>query len=258
MSRKTLIAAVILLSMLAALIPLHVGAGGVCGGTWVAETGDTVEKLAAICGTTTSAIYAANPGIGNVLTVGQVLTIPGLTPATSPIPSTPTSTSVPRTPTLAPGTYIVQYGDTFSLIAKRFGVSLQQLWNANPHIRDINLIYVGQVIYLPASHSAGTPVSPQEAGPLSWGNAPKNAPHGSVTLDNKAQADVYVSLQSTTGDGTLVIREYSVRGTITVDIPAGWVVYVAWVGGEKYSGAFKLGGDSSHTITFNKNKVVVD
>ena len=36
-------------------------AGGVCGGTYIADSGDTVEKIASKCGTTASAIYAANP-----------------------------------------------------------------------------------------------------------------------------------------------------------------------------------------------------
>ena len=42
-----------------------------------------------------------------------------------------------------------------------------------------------------------------------------------------------------------------------VTIPAGWYIYVAWVGGEKYSGQFKLGGGSGQTIVFYSNKVVL-
>lgn len=258
MFRKTFIPLTIfvLLALAAAGSPSLVHAGGVCGGTWVAEAGDTVEKLAATCGTTTEAIYAANPGISNVLKVGQVLTIPGL-PAPG-APATPTPTTTQPAPTTVTASYIAQHGDTFFLIAKRFGLSLNQLWAANPQIKDINLIYVGQVIYIPASSHPVTPVSPKEVGSLSWGSVPKNAPHGSITLTNKSEMDAYVSLQSTRADGTLIIREYPVRKTMKVEMPSGWLVYVVWVGGEKYSGAFQLRGDSSHTITINKNKVVVD
>lgn len=258
MFRKTFVPLMVfvLLALAVAGVPSLVHAGGVCGGTWVAEAGDTVTKLAATCGTTVEAIYAANPGISNVLTIGQALTIPGLSPAApvTPVPTNPYHPSPINT-----GTYIVKQGDTFSSIAKLYGISLHELWGANPHILDINLLYAGQTVYIPAAYHGGAPSAPAaKPGPLAWGSAPKNAPHGSITLVNKSEMDVYVSLQSTRADGTLIIREYPVRGTMKVEMPAGWLVYVAWVGNEKYSGAFQLRGETSHTITFSKNKVVAD
>lgn len=251
-------------------------AGGVCGGTYTAEPGDTVDKLAAMCGTSASAIYAANPGIGATLSIGQTLTIPspnyGVTNTPTPVvdnfydplyyynyysyyPSTNNAS-----------TYTVQNGDTIYAISSRYGVSVYELWGANPQIWDINLLYAGQVLYIPASSSSGAATATPsvvtavtvEPAPLSWGKAPRNVPYGNVTLSNQSKADVYVSLQGTTGNGTSVINEYPVNGTIDVDIPAGWIVYVAWVGGQKYTGAFQLTGETYHTITFYKNRVVVD
>ena len=73
-ARMTILA---LLAMLATLIPLQVRAGGVCGGSYTVETGDTVGELAAMCGTTSAAIFSANSGLKEPLTVGQVITIPG-------------------------------------------------------------------------------------------------------------------------------------------------------------------------------------
>ena len=236
-------------------IPAGVQAGGVCGGMYVVETGDTIDMLAAMCGTSANAIYAANPGISGRLYAGQVLTIPGLNYTT---PSTPAVNYDP--PASNTGTYIVQYGDTFSMIANRYGVSLYDLWGANPQIWDINLLYAGQVIYIPAPYSVVTsPISTGEPTALSYsGDIPKNAPRGSVRLVNKAGADVYISLRTARADGTNAVNEYPVNGTVHAEIPSGWIDYVAWVGGVKYTGGFQLQEGSIHTITFNKSKVVVD
>lgn len=46
-------------------------------------------------------------------------------------------------------TYVVQRGDTLSGIARRFGVSLSDLAEANPHITDPDSIFPGQVINIP-------------------------------------------------------------------------------------------------------------
>lgn len=59
-----------------------------------------------------------------------------------------------RVPSTCPsnfqGRYTVVSGDTMFLIARRFGVSLQALINANPHISNPNLIFPGDVLCVPA------------------------------------------------------------------------------------------------------------
>ena len=51
---------------------------------------------------------------------------------------------------------MVQKGDTLFFIAKRFGVSLDALIRANPQIKDPNLIFPGDIIYIPrAPHPPG-------------------------------------------------------------------------------------------------------
>lgn len=279
MSRKIFTQVSILALFLLALLgtPLSAQAGGVCGGTWVVEQGQTLETIAAMCGTTVSVITAANPGISGSLSVGQVLIVPGsnYNSSSTPIPSTGTTSSntyntyntynnyynyVPTSSASYNGTYVVQYGDTFSGIASRYGVSMAALSAANPYIQNINLLYVGQVIYIPGYSAPGTlPVPTAAADPvhLSHGTAPPRTPNGEIKLSNRADADVYVSLQGTMSDGSTVINEYPVGGTMTVKVPAGWYVYVAWVGGEKFTGQFKLGGNTNHSITFYSNKVVV-
>jgi LysM repeat protein len=154
--------------------------------------------------------------------------------------------------------YIVQRGDTFSGIAARFGVSVNELWAANPQIWDINRIYPGQVIYLPASF--GTAIVPYPEEPLvarSTDGVLPGTPFVDIKLLNAANSEVYVSLQGVTKNGVSVINEYPVSGAMKAKVPAGWYVYVAWVGGTKFSGQFNLRASSHKTITFYINKVVV-
>jgi len=284
MARKVSVQVLVLVMLLLACfgIPVNAHAGGVCGGTYVADPGDTVDKLAAKCGTSAAAIYTANPGISGTLSTGQVLTIPGISynVSSTPIPVT-TSVGVVNNyntynyynynpATSYSGIYTVQYGDTFSGIAVRYGVTINDLWAANPSIWNINLLFVGQMIHIPASagqliYSSTYPYTvtivptPTEAPlPLSYGTVPSGTAYGSIKLSNKANAEVYVSLQATTRDGSSVINEYPVSGSMNVRVPAGWYVYVAWVGGQKFEGQFKLGGESDHTMTFYSNKVVVE
>jgi LysM repeat protein len=281
MSRKVLAQISVLVLLLLAFLgtPFGAQAGGVCGGTYVVEQGETVDTLAARCGTSASAIYAANPGISGNLYVGQVLTLPGSNynnQGNSTIVDYNSNTYPVYAPVNTSGTYIVRYGDTFSGIASRYGVSINSLWAANPFIRDINFLYAGQVLYVPVGQGYYVPAPYGYAVPpapygyavvstptetpvaLSYGTAPSGTPNGRIQLSNKANGDVYVSLQGTTRDGVSVINEYPVSGTMNVKVPAGWYVYVAWVGGQKFTGQFNLGGDSDHSITFYSNKVVVN
>jgi LysM repeat protein len=263
----------------------------VCGGTYVAEAGETLDSIAATCGTTVAAITAANPGLSGVLSAGQTLIVPGIAPTTpvTPVAPTPVEVIYPSATVVnnyyntynyydtapmtyynpAPvnyntgysggynGTYIVQYGDTFSAIASRFGVSVYNLWAANPQVWDINLIYVGQAIRVPGS-GVIAPTPKQELVPLSYGVVPPGSPTGKVKLSNQANGDVYVSLQGTTRDGATVINEYPVSGNMSVKIPAGWYDYVAWVGGLKFTGGFNLPEGADHSVTFYSNRVEVD
>jgi LysM repeat protein len=262
MARKILIS--ILLCTMFAVLPLPVSAGGVCGGTYIVEKGETFSSIAAKCGTTVSIIMAANPGVSEPLKTGQTLNVPGLTYSVPTGPVTDNTSSNNNSSNYGPvsytNTYIVQVGDTFSSIAARYGVSVNALWAANPYIWDINYIFVGQAIYVPASSSPGGVIStlPPESDHLSYGTVPWNAPRGKIALSNKANGDVYVSLQGTTPDGTRVINEYSVNGQMLVKVPSGSYTYVASVGGVKFVGQFHLGSDAEMKITFFANKVVVE
>jgi LysM repeat protein len=263
-------ASVIVLLLLAFFgTPFAAQAGGVCGGAYVVNQGDTLNSLAAKCGTSVSAITAANPGVSDPLRSGQTLTLPGSSSSGSSVNVSIISSSNTTTynnynncnnncnnnyhppVTYNNGTYIVQYGDTFSAIASRNGLSVSQLWAANPQIWNINYLYAGQLIYLPGYSSNPTAIST----PLSYGTVPAGTRYGKVMLVNKSSGDFFVSLQGTTRDGVKVINEYDVSKSMTVKVPSGWYVYVAWVGGQKYEGQFHLAGDSDYTLTFYNNKI---
>jgi len=241
---QVLILVLILIALLA--VPANARAGGVCGGAYVVEWGDTLGKLAAMCGTTVSAILAANPGIGGQLYAGQTLFLPGSDYCSNCPPAGHKNT------------YVVQPGDTFSGIALLYGVSIKDLWAANPHIQNINKLYAGQVLNIPGSSWYPPGPAPTKAPEsLSWGTVPAKTPHGKVTLANRSRTEVYVSLQGTTRDDFYVVNEYFVRGTMQVKVPSGWYLYVAWVGGRKFSGQFKLGGDGNASLTFYRDRIVV-
>jgi LysM repeat protein len=248
MSRKAIPQAIVLAVILVASLssPGDARASSGCGSTYVVQWGDTLSAIADRCGTTVSALYAANPGISAYLYAGQVLAIPG--------------SGYVNYPSYGyANVYIVQRGDTFSGIARRYGLTVNQLWAANPQIWDINRIYPGQAIYIPYGSYYGTVPSSQE--PLvarSTDGVPEGTPTVKVRLVNAANAEVYVSLQGTTKDGIKVINEYPVSGAMSVKVPAGWYVYVAWVGGQKFAGQFNMRAASNPTITFYINRVVVE
>lgn len=119
-----------------------------CGSYVTVQWGDTLSGLAAQCGTSVEAIRAANPGLGWWLFAGQIIYLP----------SGYTSTPVYQYPSAS--TYTVQAGDTLAIVAARYGISVYDLWAANPQIWDPSLIYVGQVITIPSVYGYPAPPPP--------------------------------------------------------------------------------------------------
>lgn len=113
------------------------------------QWGDTLSGIAKLCGATVDAIRAANPGLGWWLYAGQTLYIP--------------SGSTPNYPPATGGAYVVKAGDTLGKIASRSGASLSALIAVNPQIANPSLIYVGQVINLPAG--TNPPSTPPPSNP---------------------------------------------------------------------------------------------
>jgi LysM repeat protein len=139
MANKSLIRLVLLAAVLMGSFASvgNVRAGGYCGATYTVQWGDTLGRIASICGVTVNSLYAANPGLGTYIYAGQVINIYASAPPVPPYPS-------------YGGTYVVQYGDTLRKIANRIGSTVSDILAVNPQIQNPNLIYVGQVINLPA------------------------------------------------------------------------------------------------------------
>lgn len=112
----------------------------------------------------------------------------------------------------------------------------------------------------PTQTSSATTIPPTLDGtpkPLISRTQPANLPSGTISLFNKADVEVYISLRCITKGGNVTILEYPVRKNINVGAPAGSYTYIAWVGGRQFDGGFSLEQDGFITITFSANKVNV-
>ena len=91
-----------------------------------------------------------------------------------------------------------------------------------------------------------------------YGTLPPAVPFSTVFLINKAKTEAYISLQVNTAQGGLTIIEYPVEGTVKILAPTGQYLYVAWVGGRKMVGNFRLKQTDELKITLFRDKVVIE
>jgi LysM repeat protein len=116
------------------------------GTTYKVRRGDTLGSIASRVGTTIAALVERN-GLrnANLIRVGQVLSLPGAAATTST-----------TTPAGGARHHVVQPGDTISRVAARYGISQQQLIDANGLTGGV--IYVGQRLsLLPAAPAPAAP-----------------------------------------------------------------------------------------------------
>ncbi len=103
-----------------------------------------------------------------------------LTPPTAVPPEEPTPVPTPGSPAMDARTYIIQWGDTLSSIAIRFGVSIWDLMELNG-LSSWSLIFAGQELII--SGEAGNVVDPEPD--------PKPAPEATPTPVPPADAQTY-------------------------------------------------------------------
>jgi hypothetical protein len=93
---------------------------------------------------------------------------------------------------------------------------------------------------------------------LTYGTLPPEAhPFSQITLINRSRAQAYISLQTTTERFGPTIIEHFVTRIVEVKAPVGYYLYVAWVGGNKMIGNFRLTRDDDLLITLYKDSVVI-
>ena len=103
--------------------------------TYIVKRGDTLLQIALRYGTTVNTLVRLNNITNpNRIYVGQRLTIPGRSRGSSNV------------------TYVIKRGDTLSQIAARYGTTVNTLARLN-NIRNINLIYAGQILSIPSNSS---------------------------------------------------------------------------------------------------------
>lgn len=170
-------------------------------GQYVVKTGDTLTKIAALYGVSVQQLVTTNKlSNANLIRVGQLITIPTtnytvkagdtltqiakahkvttqqlvtLNHLTNPnllkigqmikIPAATTTPATPKpTPTPVALTYTVKKGDTLYSIAKKYGVTVQDIVTTNK-LANANVIKIGQVIKIPGKTSTPTPTPTQPA-----------------------------------------------------------------------------------------------
>jgi LysM repeat protein len=217
-----LVAALLLAGMV--MVPAQAAA---CGDTYTVKSGDYLSKIATTCSTTLQALIKANPEIKDINKIypGQVIRIKAsaTVPTTTPVPS-------------SSGTYTVVKGDTLQKIATRFSTTVTAILAVNPEIKSASLIYVGQVIKLPAgatgsriSLSATSAKKGAQVEVKVWGfpaNAEldfrlgkQNAAY-TVVYDGKTNANGEATLKVTIPD-TAVVGEKWVVKVITTSLRVG-------------------------------------
>jgi hypothetical protein len=105
--------------------------------------------------------------------------------------------------------------------------------------------------------AAGQLTASPTLGIRTYGTLPPAVPFSQVTLINRANAEAYISLQVTMPDGEYSILEYPVEGRINIQAPVGSYLYVAWVGGRKMVGEFRLHQNDDMSITLYRDRVVI-
>jgi len=184
------------------------------------------------------------PGLATPTAVIPTATVSPV-PASSPLPSVTPVLAIPSDTSLPPT--LVLPADTATLpppnLTATFATSTESPFNP---------IVTASPTLVP-----GLPTASPTLGIRLYGTLPPSVPFNEIKLLNKSRAEAYISLQVTLNDGRYSILEYPVKNRVKVKAPIGSYIYVAWVGGAKFVGSFRLSSAAGLTIFLYKDKVVV-
>jgi LysM repeat protein len=190
------------------------------------KSGDTVLSLAGTYGSTVKDIIAANGLSANgFLRVGQELVIPV---TGSDGGATPTAT--------AQGgalVYTVQPGDTISLIAARYGSTVEWILKAN-NMQPTEIIHAGRALTIPLSNITPTPEPTAVESPTvtPTPGLPFNAPALLAPADDALISRELETLLSWTSVGTLTKEQWYVVTLQTPGSPSAiapfWTKGTSW------------------------------
>ncbi|MDO4790797.1 MAG: LysM peptidoglycan-binding domain-containing protein [Porphyromonas sp.] len=103
----------------------------------IVQSGENVYRIAKQYNISTEQLYTLNPGAREKIVVGQTLLIPD-------------AQNGKKTPSSRKDTYhSVEKGETLTLIAKTYGVTMEDLRRANPNLKSDDSIHVGMVLKIP-------------------------------------------------------------------------------------------------------------
>lgn len=183
-------------------------------------------------------------------------TIPSGSVTDTPVSASPTSPASTETPTLV-ASPVVANTDTPTLVASPTPVVdlSATAGTATSNVPTATSFPSNFTPTVPPASGAVTPIWTLAV--RTYGTLPPAVPSSTVTLVNRADAEAYISLQVTMPDGEYSIIEYPVEGRITIQAPVGSYLYVAWVGGRKLVGEFRLSNNNDITITLFRNRVEI-
>ncbi|MCC6972887.1 MAG: LysM peptidoglycan-binding domain-containing protein [Anaerolineae bacterium] len=153
-------------------------------GSYTVQAGDTLNKIARRYNLTLAALMGAN-GIVNadLISVGQVLVIPGAGPAQPAAGANASAAPAAAAADQPLKTHVVARGEGLVKIAQKYGVTWQAVAALN-ELPDPNLIYVGMVLKIPK-------VDPNAAAGGTVSNPPAVTDSGKLIFVKLSEQRVY-------------------------------------------------------------------
>lgn len=187
------------------------------------QRGDTYNAIAKRYGLTVKALFEANQiDDPNRIFPGQKLVIPGYTlPSPEPEPETPEFPPPHEEPSAEePFIYTVAGGDTLNTIAKRYGITVRELIEAND-LAEPGLIHLGQKLVIPG---VLTPPSGGKPGPITTPDLP---PAGVIDAVRAIYVSYFALGHESTRQQIFSLLDQTELNAVVIDVKGdhGWISF---------------------------------